>query len=322
MIGKVFIGRLRRLSTAAGVFMSLDESIALALRREIYADGAARKADLLRLIDMGRVAGGGAAPAFGDLMAEVARDVLVNQVDPPNYIQQVDADWLVARLAEDGGLASRAEYDMLTGVIRKAVSVPPSLAAFALAQIERAIISGAAEHSAGVVSPEDLDALRTVVYAATRGSSLHVTRESAEALFRIADALVSASDPGFEEFFAKAIGNYLMGIAFRWTPSAEESRKADDWLDAPNAGLGEFVAAMFDFSRLSREVDRDALQNAVDARDRAQAERIDAHEADWLIARLYRDGAISAAEKRLLRFLRDESPSIAPALAALIETAA
>lgn len=302
--------------------MPIDDQGALTLRRQIYAVGEATKADLLRLIETGRSAGAPPSRAYIDLLCDVALDSLLNEVDPPNYVQQGDADWLVKRLSKDGGLASRAEYVMLIRVIRQAVSVPPALAAFAVAEIERAIVSGAAGHPAGAVAPEDIEALRTVVFAATEGSSLHVTRESAEALFRIADALADSHNPAFEDFFAKAIGNYLMGVAFRGTLPAEAARKADDWLDEPTAGVGGFVSAMLDFSRLRDDAADIDAENAADARLMAEAEKIDASEAAWLIARLQRDGKISAAEKRLLAFLKAESPSIAPALAALMEKAA
>jgi len=302
--------------------MALDEQTALTLRREIYGRGAATKADIARLLNAGRAADA-VSQGFVDLLGEVATDVLVNEVEPPKYIQQMDADWLVDLLSKNGGLANRAEYDMLTRVIRNAVSVPWGLATFAVAQIERAIIAGAAGHPAGVATQADLDALRTVLYAATEGSSLHVTRDSAEALFRIADALADAGGgPAFDDLFAKAIGNYVMGIAFRWTPSAGERKQVANWLDSPAPSLGEFMSSMLDFSRITDDGDTDALQNASDETELARAEKIDAGEAEWLIARLNRDGRISSAEKRLLRFIKDESPSIAPALAALIDKAA
>jgi hypothetical protein len=302
--------------------MLIDDQAALTLRRQIYAVGQATKADLIRLIEMGRSESAPQSRAFTDLLCDVALDSLLNEVDPPNYIQPGDADWLVKRLSKDGGLANPAEYQMLIRVIRQAVSVPPALAAFAVAQIERAIIAGAARHPSGVVTQAALDALRIVVYAATEGSSLHVTRDSAEALFRMADALADAANPAFEDLFARAIGNYVMGIAFRWTPSAGERKQVDQWLDSPAPSLGEFMSSMLDFSRIGDEEDTDAVQNAADERERARAEKIDAGEAEWLIARLNRDGRISAAEKRLLRFIKEESPSIAPALAALIDKAA
>jgi hypothetical protein len=305
--------------------MSVSEQSAATLRRDIYGRGKASKADLLRLIDAGRAAGSaGVSPAFADLVAEVATDVLVNDVDPQKYVQRADAEWLISHLS--GGLAGGFEYEMLTRVIRNAVSVPPSLAAFTVAQIEKAIIEGATEHPAGVVTQADLGALRTAVYAATEDSSLHVTRESAESLFLIADATSGAdANPAFEEFFAKAIGNYLMGVAFRRTPTANEAKRLERWVDSPSPGLGRFISAMFrrgDGDGDGDGVSIDAMQNEADALELAQAETIDAAEADWLLARLNRDGVISSAEKRLLRFLKEESPSIAPALQALIEKAA
>ena len=307
----------------AGRFMPVSDQSVGVLRRDIYAKGKPTRADLAGLVGRGRAAGvGGVSPAFADLIAEVATDVLVNDVDPPKYIQQADADWLVSQLR--GGLAGGFEYEMLTRTIRNAVSTPAALASFTVAQIERAIISGAADHPPGVVTQADLSALRTAVYAATEGSSLHVTRDSAEALFRIADAACGADpNPAFEEFFAKAIGNYLMGIAFHWSASADEAKEIADWLDAPSPGLGQFISAMFaSKSAVFDDIETDAAQNSADAAEMAHAEKIDAAEAEWLIARLNRDGVISSAEKRLLRFLRDESPSIAPALQALIDKAA
>lgn len=304
--------------------MPLDDQTTVTLRRDIYGKGTATRADLVRLLEMRRVEDA-ASPSFDDLMAEVATDVMVNEVDPPKYIQQADADWLVAQFS--GGFSGLAEYDTLTRVIRSAVSVPASLAAFAVCEIERAIISGSARRPAGVLAQEDLEALRTAVFAATDGSSLHVTRDSAEALFRIADATAGANNaPGFEEFFAKAIGNYLMGIAFRWTSTAAEAKRIGRWLDTPPEGLGQFLTAMLDIDRIgASDYDAeavDAAQNEADAEALARAAPIDAAEAEWLIARLNRDGVISPAEKRLLCFLRDESPAIAPALSALIEKAA
>lgn len=303
--------------------MPVNDQAVAEMRRGVYGKDKATMADLAHLIEHGRKAGAaGAAPSFADLLAEVATDVLVNDVDPPKYIRQADADWLVSRLSR--GLAGVFEYEMLTRVIRNAVSVPPSLAAFAVAQIEKAIISGAADHPAGLVTRADLEALRAVVYAATEGSSLHVTRDSAESLFRIADAVSGADpNPAFEEFFAKAIGNYLMGIAFRWTSNADEAKEITNWLDAPSPGLGQFISAMFrGREAVFDDIETDSIQNRADAIETARAERIDTAEAEWLIDRLNRDGVISSAEKRLLLFLKEESPSIAPALQELINRAA
>lgn len=305
----------------------LDEDSALALRREIYGKGRAERDDLVRLLDMTAAAGAAASPEFAALLAEVATDVIVRDVDPPKYVRQADADWLAARLRERGGADCQAEFKMLVEVIRHAVSLPAPLAEFAVAEIERGVMR------AGRVSKEGVEALRVAVYAADESGALHVEREQAEALFSIADATKGAdNDPGFDDLFARAIGNYLMGVAFRWTTSAKQAREIDHWLDRPAPSFDEFLGAMFDrdapedgtlrdrlMSVSDRAEARDRAQNEADARAMAGAAPVEAVEADWLLDRLYRDGEISSAEKRLLRFLKEESPSLAPALAALIE---
>lgn len=210
----------------------LDPAAAADLRRAIYSKDVVTRDDLAHLLEIGRTAGLQACREYVELLAEVATDLLVRQVDPPGYIGQADADWLIGRLSEGGDLSCRAEFAMLVNVLRYAVSAPPALAAFAVREVEKAVLTGRrsatgeVDHAPGVVTAGDVEALHSLAFAPTVGSSLHVTRETAEALFDIAHATQSAeNDPGFDDFFAKAVGNYLMGIAFHWTPSAAEARE-------------------------------------------------------------------------------------------------
>ena len=199
----------------------------LALRRAIYGKGDATRADLEILIARGRQ--GGADPEFCHLIAEVATDVLVRQVDPAGYVTEADAAWLVTRLSEGGGLACRPEFEMLKAIFGHAVSVPPDLTAFAVREVEKAILTGRRDATGGldhppcVVTREDVEALRAMAFAPIRGSSLHVDRGTAEALFDIAHATANAANaPEFADFFAHAVGNYLIGVAFSGTPDRDE----------------------------------------------------------------------------------------------------
>ena len=125
----------------------------------------------------------------------------------------------------------------------------PALASFAVGEIEKAIVAGHSAagrgaHAAGFVAREDVEALRNTVFAATQGSSLHVTRDSAEALFRIAHATAGAdNDAAFDELFAQAIGNYLMGVAFSGTPDRADVLRHEAELEKAT-GFGGFFAAM------------------------------------------------------------------------------
>jgi hypothetical protein len=320
---------------------SLDAAAVLAMRQAIYAKDGVRRADFVRLLSAGRAAGSGACPEYAELLAEAATDLLVRQVDPPGYVSVADSDWLLGQLVGGGGLSCKAEFSVLFDVLRYALSAPPALAAFAVREVEKAILTGRraatgeADHMPGIVTAGDVEILRSLVFAATEGSSLHVTRESAEALFDIAHGALSAqNDPSFDEFFAKAVGNYLMGVAFHWTPPADEARAHEHWADRP-ASFADYFAKMLReplaarFGRIGADTQTvDAMdetvfarENAADAAEIKQLGAIGANAADWVIAHLTREGPLTPAEKRLLAFLTKEATSMPPSLRAVADRA-
>jgi hypothetical protein len=319
-----------------------DAAAVLGLRRAIYGKDGVTRADVAGLLGFGRAAGQKAGPEYADLLSEAATDFLVRQVDPPGYIPAAEADWLIAQLADGGGLACRAEFAMLVDLLRHAVSTPPALTAFAVREVERAIVTGRraatgeADHAPGVVTAGDVEALRSLVFASTEGSSLHVTQESAEALFDIAHATAGArNDPGFDDFFAKAVGNYLMGVAFRWTPTAGVVRAREQWVDRPATAWSFLSTAMratpgerlADVAEDWKSVDQSdeelfARENDADAAAIKDAAALKPDAASWVIAHLTREGALTSAEKRLLKFLSVEATSMPDALRAVIASQA
>ncbi len=291
-----------------------DAAMTQAMRQEIYSKDAVTRDDFLRLLAAGRAAGAEAAPEFDQLLAEVATDLLVRQAHPPKYIALADANWLMSVLADGSGLSWRAERDMFVALMREAASIPPSLSNFIVPKFEQAataghVAAGGADHPAGVVTPEDLEALRNVIFAATEGSALYVTREEAEALFRIAHATEAAQNaPGFDEFFAKAIGNYLMGVVFDRAMTPAAAAQTEKWLDAPAPNLSDFVGAMLDWDEGATKGLHQSLEsvedcaeafykadNEEDAIETARAAKIDAAELKWLTTHLARPGAFCAA---------------------------
>lgn len=310
---------------------------ALSLRRAIYGRGDPNLDDLEMLIAKGRAEG--ADPEFAALLCDVATDVFVHQVDPEGYVTESAAFWLIARLSEGGGLACHAEFQMLKALIGHAVSVPPALTAFAVREVEKAILSGrrdglgGVDHPAGVVASEDVETLRALAFAPTQGSSLHVDRATAEALFDIAHATANGPNaPEFADFFAKAVGNYLMGAPFLGTPDREAVLKEEAELDRPS-GLGAFFAAMAGGptrrgtadaleSIGAEEEDEDAAINDATDRRLAAASHIGEEDARWILAHLQRGGALSDAERRLLGFLKSEAASAPAELAAWFDKAA
>jgi hypothetical protein len=304
------------------------------LRRTIYSKPSVARGNLVGLLDLGRRRGAQASADYVDLLAEVAVDLMVNQADPPMYVAAGDADWLIEQLGAGGGLNCHAEFTMLRMVLSHAVSVPPTLASFAVGEIEKAIVeghnaAGGADHAKGKVTHEDAEALRTAVFAATQGSSLHVTRESAEALFRIAHATSGAdNDPSFNALFAQAVGNYLMGIAFHWTPDVADEIERERWLDQPAPSLGGFLGGLLHIDHSGKqdqplpESERVQRENDADRAEIAARSDINSKDGDWVLAHLTRGADITAAEKSLLVFLRDNAHSLPAALAQTIEAQA
>lgn len=310
---------------------------ALEIRRTIYSHDALTPADMDLVFRTLRSSAGPDSAEWTQLFSEAVTDYVVHQNDPADYVPQAKADWLAAKLSETGGIATVAEFAVLVDVMKSALDVPPSLSAFALKEIETAIVSGrrtaigGEDHAAGSVTKADVEALRSVLYAAKTGSVGHVTREEAEALFNIAHATASgACDPAFSELFARAVGNYLTAICWH-EPDREQALHREHWLDAhetlfqflmhrPAPGQAESVRELMQSPRDQAEADMAAEERADDAA-RADKSKITDGEADWVIAHLTREGPLSAAETRLLQWLGAETTGMPPRLSALIETA-
>ncbi len=310
---------------------------ALEIRRTIYAHDPLTQADMDLVFRTQRSSAGADSPEWTVLFAEAVTDYVVHQNDPADYIPQAKADWLAAKLSEAGGIATAAEFAMLIDVMKSALEVPPSLSAFALGEIKSAIVSGrrtaigGGDHAACTITKADVEALRSVLYAATTDSAGHVTREEAEALFDIAHATASGvCDPAFGELFARAVGNYLMAICWHET-GREQALNREHWLDSreslfqfllhrPARGQEESVRMLMQ-SPLAQENADLAAELRQDEAARAESETITDDEADWVIAHLTRQAPLTAAETRLLQWLGAEAATIPPKLRTLIETA-
>ncbi len=309
---------------------------ALEIRQTIYSHDALTPADMDLVFRTQRSSKGPDSAEWTALFAEAVTDYVVHQNDPPDYIPQAKADWLAAKLTGTGGIATAAEFAVLIDVMKSALDVSPSLSAFALGEIENAIVSGrrsaigGEDHAAGTVTQADVEALRSVLYAAKTGSVGHVTREEAEALFDIAHATASGTcDPAFDELFARAVGNYLTAICWH-EPGREQALHREHWLDAhetifqflmhrPAPGQAESVRELMQSPLDQADADIAAEERQDDAA-RAERAKITDDEADWVIAHLTREGPLSAAETRLLQWLGAEAASMPPKLSALIET--
>jgi hypothetical protein len=316
-------------------FQSPSVTSALEVRRAIYSHEPLNPGDMDLVFAGIREAGKSPDPEWTSLFCEAVTDYVVHQNEPPDYISDEKAQWLIGKLGQMGGISSKAEFAMVIGVMNHALGVPAKLSAFALKEIGAAIVKGRRcafndeTQPAGVVTKPDADALRAVLYAATPGSAGHVTREEAQALFEIANATANApADPAFDDVFARAVGNYLMGATLRPLDAAETLHR-EHWLSEREALpgffsrlLGNRTDARFPDmlkSPLRAAESGMAKRNADDARARQASEVLTEEEIDWVAEQLTRDRTISSAETKLLQWLAAEAHALPPKLKALVE---
>ena len=307
----------------------------LALRRSTYHDGVAERGEVERLFTMDEAATT-FDPSWTELFTEAVADHIVNQTQPNGHISEANANWLIERIGRDGVVKTTNELELLVKVLEKAMSSPERLAAYALEQVKHAAVDGdgplvRGNLERGRVNRDEVELIRRILYAFGGHGNVAVTRSEAEVLFEINDATAAAeNDPAWSDLFVKAIANFMMAASGYAVPSREEALKREAWLDSPSGGVGDFIGKMAagglrGVLKAYREPNTDAVWAERNTRfEAAQASslHVTADEAEWLARRMGRDGALHDNEKALLRFIRDEAPSIHPSLKSLIAKAA
>jgi hypothetical protein len=307
-----------------------------ALRRSLYNDGVAESGEVEALFTLDEAATDH-DPSWCTLFTEAVTDWLVEQQQPEGYINEANADWLMARIAHDGSVKTATELELLVKVLEKAKSSPDRLAAFALHQVKKAVVDGEGPLAGGGaleqgrVGRAEAELVRRILYAFGGDGNVAVTRAEAEILFDINDATGDAeNDPAWSDLFVKAIANFMMAASSYAVPSRQEALRREDWLDKPSGGVADVFARMAagglrGFLQSYREPAAEsawAERNAANEAAARQSEAVTADEAEWLARRIGRDGALTGNEKALLRFIRDESPAVHPSLQILIAKAA
>lgn len=258
-------------------------------------------------------------PAWTALFLEALTDFLVRQQSPAGYVDEANADWLIARVSKDGCVRTDTELELLVRVLETAERAPERLVTFALQQVKAAVVDG-----------EGPLGLRRILFAAAGAGGLAITRAEAEILFDLNDACRhQPNDPAWTDLFTRALAASVMAASGYEAPSREEAARRELWL-SQGPDVGGFLRRMFAkpdakgalAAITGRAPSPHALQHeAMSNRTRA-AEPVDAGEAAWLVGRIGKDGAFDAAERRLVEFLRQESPNIHPALRPLLDQAA
>lgn len=316
---------------------TIDASEVGQVRRAIFTDGLVTREEAVQLfeIERGRRAHDG---DWAALFVEALTDYAIKQEPPAGYLSADTANWIMAEISKRKSPSTDAEVELVINLIEKAREVPASFAAFALRLVKDIVMYGDRPdargrlHDGGRVTEADVDALQRILWGAGSEGLLAVSRDEAEALFAIARHSTGANnDPRFEELFAKAIGNHLIGATGRSIPALDVSLRwetegpykanvlrvmSETLASASKVADTAFVA---DAIRNARSLGAD-LEAANDDANRAReadiaaASVVTTGKADWLLEHVGQNGVITGPEKALLRFIAREASAIDPSL--------
>lgn len=312
----------------------VSEDDVITLRRYIYGDMAVSLAEGAALFKLNN-AGLDCAGTWYELFPEAVGDILVHQARPEGYVSEENADWLIGQITANGHVCTRTELEALLHVLEKAREAPERLQQFALKAVADSVISGKGvtrsgnELKPGVIADGEVELLRRVLYAGASSRGIAISKAEAEVLFDLNDTTIEAENaPAWSELFAKAVANYLMAMSGFTPPPREIALAREDWLNQPGGfegGLGGFFKKMFSGGvggireAYADRPDPFAARGAAMEAEIAVNEVVTEDEAAWLVNRIGRDGVLHENEKALLRFIREESPNIHPALRPLME---
>lgn len=330
---------LQRIRDRVGQIGRVEDEDLAAARRFVYSDEIVSPDDIAGLfaIEQARTAHN---PGWSSFFREALVDIALNQTPPQGYLSDENADLLIGCVGERKEARSDTALEALADIVAKAREVSPRFSAFVLRQVKTAAIysdgvDASGDHlRPGAIGAAELRLIQRVLWGAEAGGMLAVSREEAEALFDIADATAGAkNDPAWNELFARAVGNYLLGATARHPISREAALQAWDRpyesnivstlaavLGGARAGLGA-VSKILGEGTFGEEMDyRIAVDELTRARAAEEAAQLQGEKADWLVDRVRRNGVVTGPERSLLEFVQRNASLLTPELRALVDT--
>ncbi len=304
--------------SAAGAVLS-SEDIA-EMRRSLWQDGtvSAVEADTILLAnDELR----GSSPEWTDFFVEAMTVYAVNAAQPKGYIDDARARWFAARITEQGKLPGMEELLLVVRILERATRVGEALRNLAHETFLRAVTEGAGptrqgddRAPAGCITAEEVDLLRHILFAPGSERPAAVSKNEAELLFAIKDAVLEGSNPPeWKQLFVQGVANYLEGFSGAGELTAERALELEDFMSHGGAGIrsffrrmataniGEGMSAMVDALSGGDDDESDVFEMA------AEAAEVTPQEHDWLDMMLEQDGEIDEYERSLLSFLAENS---------------
>ena len=253
---------------------------------------------------------------WSDFFVEALSEFLVHGCEPVGYVTDDQANWLIERIDNNGRLDGMTELELLVRVLEKAIDVPDSLNAYALGQIEQAVLTGEGPTrdggalEKGNVTEAEARLLRRIIFASGSERPAAVSQREAEMLFRLKDATLEADNtPEWKRLFVQGVGNYLQGFGGNEPLSRERAAELEAFMNKSAASIGGFFARMAHSNPLTGF---SSLFGDKPEEDDLDAEVTAAHEVTsvehaWLQGQIDGNGQIDEYDQALLDFLAEEN---------------
>jgi hypothetical protein len=293
---------------------SRPETLSLRATLLRWADGKISTPEADALFDINNL-GKSVDREWVDFFVEAITEYVVNGQEPHGYVDDTNADWLMARIDRDGRVESLGELELIVKILEKAINLPAALKEYALKQIESVVLTGEGPTRAGgdlrpnTVDESEVVLLRRIIFAQSGEGALIVSDGEADMLFRIKDATLGRDNaPGWQQLFVQGVGNHLMAHSDYTPLQRDEAIRLEAAMNDIKPNLARF------FSRMSTRNFKGSLteifrsQDAVDPDAAIEADRaITPAESDWLKRRLDADAVLDPMELALLDFIAQES---------------
>lgn len=186
------------------------------LAHDIRADGIVTTAEADTLFELHEACGVQDA-AWPPFFVEALTDHIVHQAEPEGYVNAKNARWLLARIAPDGRVRTKAGLDLLSNVLAKARWAPVSLSCCALEQVLFSLREGGGplradrDVATGTITPAEVALLHRNLCSFGSDGHVAITRAEADMLLAIDAALTPGTvDESWVALFAGAIINVAM----------------------------------------------------------------------------------------------------------------
>lgn len=257
-------------------------------------------------------------------------DYIVHSAEPEGYVTHENANWLIQQITRNGRVETRTELDLLIAVLESARWAPRNLIAFGLMQVRQAVTEGGGPMRPGQpVVPgqlfdEEIEIVRRMIYAFGGEGCFALTREEAEVLFDINDALdATRVNTAWAELFVKAVANVMLAASGYRVPTREEALRSEAWVeergemkpaDVVKGIVQTGLDSVFGAYREQNRVEQTLSRLEVEYRDIITGDTPTPDNAKWLTARFQREEGLSVNELALIDYLKGIPLTVEPAL--------